>query len=343
MQPWQAPVSFPDEQWVAASKPCLRRRCGRPRLIPGEGTECDQCACPSVGFAGPDDRGRGRHPGGCARCPTRSWSATESCQLASDRFGGTPVATIGRAGSHRPHAGEIVNDTVGLTRPQPCGGPSDLAKHHACAPAAELTASFVRDAIALRAPLYRRAMGMTHNRADAEDLLQDTMMSAYVGFSSFRQGTNLSAWLHRILTNTYITTYRKKQRQPLVYPTEEITDDQLAAIAEHSSLGLRSAEDMALATLPDTEIKAAMQALPEPFRMAVYYADVEGLEYAQIAEIMDTPKGTVVSRLHRGRRRLRLLLADVETNRPLRRPADRGIPRPRDPELGTGPERAATE
>jgi RNA polymerase sigma-70 factor (ECF subfamily) len=296
MQPWQAAVSFADEQWVAGN-----------------------------------------------RCPTREWSATDSCQLASDRFGGTPVATIGRADDCRlPHTGEVVDDTVGLTRPQPCGGPPDLAKHETRVRAAELIASFERDAIPLRAPLYRRAMGMTHNRADAEDLLQDTMMSAYVGFGSFRQGTNLSAWLHRILTNTYITTYRKKQRRPLVYPTEEITDDQLAAIAEHSSLGLRSAEDMALATLPDTEIKAAMQALPEPFRMAVYYADVEGLGYAQIAEIMDTPKGTVVSRLHRGRRRLRFLLADVETRRPLRCPADRGTPRAPDPVLGTGPERTPT-
>jgi RNA polymerase sigma-70 factor, ECF subfamily len=241
-----------------------------------------------------------------------------------------------------PHAGEVVNDAVGLTRPQPSGGPPDLAKRQTCARAAELIASFERDAIPLRTPLYRRAVGMTGNRDDAEDLLQDTMMSAYVGFGSFRQGTNLNAWLHRILTNTYITAYRKKQRRPMLYPTEEITDDQLAAIAEHSSLGLPSAEDMALATLPDTEIKAAMQALPEPFRMVVYYADVEGLEYAQIAEIMHTPRGTVVSRLHRGRRRLRFLLADVETSRPLRRPAGRGVLRAPDAELGTGSERTPT-
>ena len=102
-------------------------------------------------------------------------------------------------------------------------------------------------------------MGMTNNRSDAEDLLQDTMLSAYASFHSFRQGTNLNAWLHRILTNTYINSYRKKQRRAMQYPTEQITDQQLAANAAHSSVGLRSAEDEALDTLPDTEIKAAMQ------------------------------------------------------------------------------------
>src|ERR1700676_4473240 len=105
---------------------------------------------------------------------------------------------------------------------------------------AELSARFERDAIPLRAPLYRRALRMTHNGADAEDLVQDTMMSAYAGFHSFRQGTNLNAWLHRILTNAYINGYREKQRRAVQYPTEEITDQQLAANAAHSSTGLRS-------------------------------------------------------------------------------------------------------
>lgn len=117
---------------------------------------------------------------------------------------------------------------------------------------------------------------MTRNPADAEDLLQETMVKAYAGFRSFRHGTNLKAWLYRILTNTYINSYRKKQRQPAEYPTEQITDWQLASNAEHSSTGLRSAEVEALEALPDTEIKEALQALPEEFRMAVYYADVEG-------------------------------------------------------------------
>jgi len=205
---------------------------------------------------------------------------------------------------------EPVSDTVGVARPERFVGQFDPAG----APrrsSAELTARFERDVIPLRAPLYRRAMRLTRNRADAENLLQDTMLSAYVGFHLFRDGTNLNAWLHRILTNNYINTYRQKQRRPVVYPRAEMTDELLTANVAHSSTGLRSAEDEVLDTLPDTEIQAAMKALPEQFRLVVFYADVQDLKYRQIAEIMHIPQGTVMSRLHRGRRQLRRLLGDV--------------------------------
>jgi RNA polymerase sigma-70 factor (ECF subfamily) len=174
---------------------------------------------------------------------------------------------------------------------------------------AELSARFEREVVPLRDLLYRQAFRMTRNHADAEDLVQETVMKAYAGFGSFRSGTNLKAWLMRILTNTYINGYRKKRRQPMQYSAEDLTDQYLTeANARSAASELRSAEDHALDLLPDNDIKAAMQALPGQFREVVYYADVEGFRYKEIAALTNTPHGTVMSRLHRGRRQLRMLL-----------------------------------
>ena len=183
--------------------------------------------------------------------------------------------------------------------------------------AAGRTARFERDAMPLLDQLYSAAMRLTQNPQDAEDLVQDTFTKAYTSFHQYQDGTNLKAWMYRILTNTFINSYRKKQREPLQSDADGVEDWQLVRAEAHTSRGLRSAETEALDHLPDSDVKKALQELPSDFRMAVYLADVEGFAYKEIAEIMDTPIGTVMSRLNRGRSMLRTLLQDYARERGL--------------------------
>jgi RNA polymerase sigma-70 factor (ECF subfamily) len=189
-------------------------------------------------------------------------------------------------------------------------------------PKPELRQLFEDQALVFMDQLYAAALRMTRNPADAGDLVQETYVKAYSAFGSFEQGTNLKAWLYRILTNTFINIYRKNQRSPYQGTIDELEDWQLGG-AESLTQGrsTRSAEAEAIDHLPDSDVKAALQSIPEDFRLAVYFADVEGFSYQEIADIMKTPVGTVMSRLHRGRRLLRDLLADYARERGITVPA----------------------
>lgn len=175
---------------------------------------------------------------------------------------------------------------------------------------------FEHDAMGYLDQLYGAALRMTRNPSDAEDLVQETYTKAFASFHQYTPGTNLRAWLYRILTNTYINLYRKAQRQPKISGDgEQIEDWQLARAESHQSTGLRSAEMEALDRMPDGVVLEALNELSPDFRQAVLLADVEGFSYKEIAEIMDTPIGTVMSRLNRGRAQLRAMLAEHAAER----------------------------
>jgi RNA polymerase sigma-70 factor (ECF subfamily) len=180
----------------------------------------------------------------------------------------------------------------------------------------DVRALFEEQALQYMDQLYAAAMRMTKNPSDAADLVQETFVKAYTAFGQFQQGTNLKAWLYRIQTNTFINNYRKNQRNPYQGTIDDLEDWQLGgaeSVTQHTST--RSAEAEAIDHLPDSAVKDALQSIPEDFRLAVYFADVEGFSYQEIADIMKTPVGTVMSRLHRGRRQLRGLLAEYASDR----------------------------
>ena len=179
---------------------------------------------------------------------------------------------------------------------------------------AQRKARFEKDALVFTSQLYGAALRYTKNPHDAQDLVQDTYAKAFTSFHQFEPGTNLKAWLYRILTTTFINNYRKDQRRPQI-SAGEVEDWQMAAASSHTSDQGKSAEEEVLENIADKDIKDALAAMPEEFRIAVYLSDVEGFSYKEIAEITEVPTGTVMSRLHRGRKLLRTSLATYAKDR----------------------------
>ena len=225
----------------------------------------------------------------------------------------TPMAPTGGAGARLTgtpeslRSGVMVDDTTGGLS-LPAEADVDLAPKTQAQ--RELDARFDRDALPLVGPLYGNAMRLTRNADDAADLVQSTFERAYKSFHQYQDGTNLKAWLFKIQSNAFINDYRKKQRQPLLADSDEVEDWQMHRAQSHTAVGLRSAETEVLETLPEQVVVDALDQLSDDYREAVWLADGEGLRYQEIADIMGTPIGTVMSRLHRGRRQLRVLLED---------------------------------
>ncbi|GAA0206258.1 RNA polymerase sigma factor SigR [Glutamicibacter creatinolyticus] len=214
------------------------------------------------------------------------------------------VAVLPRPAGERVDWAMMTENTLGSGVPDPAQETDEQRRER-----------FERDAMQYVDQLYSAALRMARNPADAEDLVQEAYTKAFSAFHQYKPGTNLKAWLYRILTNTYINLYRKRQREPQRTSTDTVEDWQMAQAADHTPTGLRSAEVEALDRLPDSDVKAALQAIGEDFRLAVYFVDVEGFSYKETAEILGVPIGTVMSRLHRGRKNLRELLADYAKDR----------------------------